>query len=141
MSTINYNISKITIIMNNNYRLNKNHQEVVEKIIKELDGPLVNEFKIVKNDLNKGLDIAYALKRMYERTKLDKILYISELLSLNVKYGINIIDICDRLENDITNHEKTDFYLLRLQNTNRLIVGILAIFPLFLSILLSWKCI
>ncbi len=136
LSSMDNNISRIMIIMNNNYRLNKNHQEVIDKIIKELDGPIKNEFKIVKKDLNNGLDISYALKRMYDRTNLSKILYISELLSLNIKYGINIIDICDTLERDITNREKTDFYLLKLKNTNMLLTSVLAILPLFLFLIL-----
>ncbi len=134
IAMMNYNISKIIIVMNNNYHLNKNHQEVIDKVIKELDGPLKNEFKLVKNDLNKGLDISNALYRMYERTRLDKILYLSELLALNIKYGISITEICNTLERDINKREKMDFYLNKLNNTNRLIIALLTILPLVLGI-------
>ena len=136
LSMMNYNISKVIIIMNNNYHLNKNHQEVIDRVIKELDGPLKNEFKLVKNDLNKGLDISNALYRMYERTKLDKILYLSELLALNIKYGISITEICNILERDINKREKMDFYLNKLNNTNRLIIVLVAILPIVLGVAL-----
>lgn len=136
LNKINTNISKIIIIMNNSYHINRNHKEVIEDIIEELDGYLKREFIIVKNDLDKGLDISNALYKMYERTNIDKILYISELLGLNVKYGISIIDITNRLEKDITNREKTDYYLLKLRNTNSLLFIVLSILPIFASLII-----
>ena len=125
------NLTRVMIIMNNNYRVNKNHKEVIDRVIEEVDEPLKNEFLIVKKDLSKGLDISSAFYRMYERTNLDKILYISELLGLNIRYGISITDICDTLEKDITIREKRDFYILRLKHTNMLVITLLAIIPLF----------
>ena len=125
------NLTKVMIIMNNGYRVNKNHREVVDAIIEEVREPLKSEFKIVRNDLSKGLDISNSLFRMYERTGIEKVLYMSELLGLNVKYGISIIDICDALEKIICKKEKREFYLLRLKNTNKLVISLLAIIPLF----------
>lgn len=125
------NLTRVMIVMNNNYRVNKNHKEVMERIIEEIDEPLKSEFIKVKTDLIKGIDISSALYRMYERTNLEKILFISELLGLNVKYGISIIDICNTLEKSITKQEKRDFYVLRLNNTNKLIIFLLAFIPLF----------
>ena len=125
------NITRVMIVMNNNYRVNKNHKEVIDRVIEEIDEPLKSEFVKVRTDLNKGIDISSALYRMYERTGLEKILLISELLGLNVKYGISIIDICDTLEKNITKKEKRDYYLLRLKNTNKLVIILLAIIPLF----------
>ena len=125
------NLTRVMIVMNNNYRVNKNHKEVIDSVIEEMEEPLKSEFILVRNDLNKGLDISTALYRMYERTNLDKVLYMSELLALNIKYGISVIDICDTLEKDITRREKRDFYLLRLKNTNKLVIILLAIIPLF----------
>ena len=103
----------------------------MERIIEEIDEPLKSEFIKVKTDLIKGIDISSALYRMYERTNLEKILFISELLGLNVKYGISIIDICNTLEKSITKQEKRDFYVLRLNNTNKLVIFLLAFIPLF----------
>ena len=128
---IDNNLTRVMIVMNNNYRVNKNHKEVMERIIEEIDEPLKSEFIKVKTDLIKGIDISSALYRMYERTNLEKILFISELLGLNVKYGISIIDICNTLEKSITKQEKRDFYVLRLNNTNKLIIFLLAFIPLF----------
>ena len=125
------NITRVMIVMNNNYRVNKNHKEVIDRVIEEIDEPLKSEFVKVRTDLNKGIDISSALYRMYERTGLEKILLISELLGLNVKYGISIIDICDTLEKNITKKEKRDYYLLRLKKTNKLVIILLAIIPLF----------
>ena len=125
------NLTRVMIVMNNNYRVNKNHKEVMERIIEEIDEPLKSEFIKVKTDLIKGIDISSALYRMYERTNLEKILFISELLGLNVKYGISIIDICNTLEKSITKQEKRDFYVLRLNNTNKLVIFLLAFIPLF----------
>ena len=73
------NLTRVMIVMNNNYRVNKNHKEVMERIIEEIDEPLKSEFIKVKTDLIKGIDISSALYRMYERTNLEKILFISEL--------------------------------------------------------------
>ena len=125
------NLTKVMIVMNNGYRVNKNHREVIDAIIEEVREPLKSEFKIVRNDLSKGLDISNSLFRMYERTGIEKVLYMSELLGLNVKYGISIIDICDALEKIICKKEKREFYLLRLKNTNKLVISLLAIIPLF----------
>ncbi len=125
------NLTRVMIIMNNNYSVNRNHKEVIDSVIEEIGEPLKSEFLLVKNDLDKGLDISSALHRMYERTNLEKVLYMSELLGLNVRYGISITEICNKLEKDITSREKRDFYLLRLRNTNKLVVLLLAIIPLF----------
>ncbi len=125
------NITKVMIIMNNNYKVSKNHKEVMERVVEEIDEPLKGEFVKVRKDLNHGIDISNALFRMYERTKIDKILYISELLGLNVKYGISIVDICGTLEKNIAKREKRENYLMRLNNTNKLIIILLALIPVF----------
>ena len=125
------NITKVMIIMNNNYMVSKNHKEVMERVVEEIDEPLKGEFVKVRKDLNHGIDISNALFRMYERTKIDKILYISELLGLNVRYGISIVDICGTLEKNIAKREKRENYLMRLNNTNKLIIILLALIPVF----------
>ncbi len=128
---MNINISKVMIVMNNCYEVNRSHKEVVNSIINEIGDPLKEEFKVVRQDLDRGLDISTSLYRMYERTKISKILYIAELLGLNIRYGISIKDICSVLERDIVDREKIDHYLIRLNNTNKLVVLLLANIPIF----------
>ena len=130
LSIFDNNITRIMIIMNNGYHINKNHKEVVLDIIEELDGPLKKELEVVSSDLDKGLDISSAFYKMYERTKDRKILYIARLLNLNVKYGISIVDICDRLEKDINNREKKENYIVRLDNTSKLMFLVLCLLPI-----------
>ena len=94
------------IIMNNAFKSGLNISNALDVVITDLDGPVRDEFMLIKKDLSSGIDTSEAFNRFYKRVKLDDAQYISSSLSILNVTGGNITFIFSNIEEALTNKKK-----------------------------------
>jgi Flp pilus assembly protein TadB len=130
VNILNKNLLSAIIIMNNSYKANESTEQAIKSEIDRTEGAVSVEFMKVLNDIKLGIDISEAFGRMYERTNLPVIKYISSVLGLVNKSGIDIIDAFSSIEKKLLEIEKFNNELIVLRDTNRLSVLLFSILPL-----------
>ena len=130
VNILNKNLLSAIIIMNNSYKANESTEQAIKSVIDRTEGAVSVEFMKVLNDIKLGIDISEAFGRMYERTNLPVIKYISSVLGLVNKSGIDIIDAFSSIEKKLLEIEKFNNELIVLRDTNRLSVLLFSILPL-----------
>ena len=134
----NKELLEAIIIMNNSFKANRSTEQAILDVVKRSNGLIKDEFKRVLDDVKMGLSLGDSFYRMYTRTKLNNILYISHVFKLSNKAGINVVDIFDSLEKKIVKEEKFNNELIDLININKISLVIFSILPgLFILIYLS----
>lgn len=137
---VSKNLLAAVIIMNNSYKANESTEQSIKSVIDRTDGELALEFSKVLNDIKLGLDISEAFLRMYERTNLNVVKYMSNVLGLVNKSGIDIIDAFSNIEKKLLEIEKFNNELIILRDTNRLSVLLFAILPVvFLTVVIAYN--
>ena len=126
---LNKSLLSAIIIMNNSYKANESTEQAVKSVINRTEGAVSIEFMKVLNDIKLGIDISEAFKRMYERTNLPVVKYMSNVLGLVNKSGIDIIEAFANIEKKLLELEKFNNELIVLRDTNRLSVLLFAILP------------
>lgn len=126
---LNKNLLSAIIIMNNSYKANESTEQAIKSVIERTEGTVSVEFMKVLNDIKLGIDISEAFSRMYERTNLKVVKYMSSVLGLVNKSGIDIIDAFSNIEKKLLEEEKFNNEILYLKDTNRLAVLLFAILP------------
>lgn len=124
------NILGAVIIMNNSYRANGSTEQAINDVIKRCDNRVGFEFKKVLNDIKLGIDISEAFYRMYNRVHLESVLYISRMLSLVNKSGVNIIEVFDAIEKRLLNEEKFKEEISSINEVNKISFLLFCVFPL-----------
>lgn len=127
---LNKNILNAIIIMNNSYKANGSTEQAILDVIERTDGKVSFEFKKVLNDINMGIDISNAFLRMYKRVKSEAILYISRVLELVNKSGINIVDAFNVIEAKLIEEEKFNNEINSLKGVNKFALIIFMLLPL-----------
>lgn len=130
VNILNKNLLSAIIIMNNSYKANESTEQAIKSVIQRTEGAVSVEFMKVLNDIKLGIDISEAFSRMYERTHLPVIKYMSSVLGLVNKSGIDIIDAFSNIEKKLLEIEKFNNELIVLRDTNRLSVLLFSILPL-----------
>jgi tight adherence protein B len=134
----NKQLLEAIIIMNNSFKANRSTEQAIRDVVKRSNGLVKDEFKRILDDVKMGLSLGDAFFRMYNRTKLNNVLYISHVFKLSNKAGINIVDIFDSLEKKIVKEEKFNNEVIDLININKISLVIFSILPgLFILIYLS----
>jgi len=128
---------KAIIVMNSAFGCGRNIGQAVESVIKELDGPIEEEFQKIYLDINYGLAIEVVFKRFYERVRLDDAKYIATSLSLLNKTGGDIVKIFKMIEKSIFDRKKLNEELKSLTASSVLVFRILVILPVVLVLLIS----
>ena len=137
---VSKNLLAAVIIMNNSYKANESIEQAIKSVISRTDGALAVEFTKVLNDIKLGLDISEAFLRMYERTNLSVVKYMSNVLGLVNKSGIDIIEAFSNIEKKLLDIEKFNNELLILRDTNRLSVLLFSILPVvFLTVVIAYN--
>ena len=137
---LNKNLLSAIIIMNNSYKANESTEQAIKSVIDRTEGTVSVEFMKVLNDIKLGIDISEAFYRMYERTHLEVIKYMSNVLGLVNKSGIDIIDAFSNIEKKLLEIEKFNNELIILRDTNRLSVLLFSILPLvFLIMVIAYN--
>lgn len=124
------NILGAVIIMNNSYRANGSTEQAINDVIKRCDNRVGFEFRKVLNDIKLGIDISEAFYRMYNRVRLESVLYISRMLSLVSKSGVNIIEVFDAIEKKLLNEEKFKEEISSFNEVNKISFLLFCILPL-----------
>lgn len=130
VNILNKNLLSAIIIMNNSYKANESTEQAIKSVIDRTEGTVSVEFMKVLNDIKLGIDISESFNRMYERTHLSVIKYMSSVLGLVNKSGIDIIDAFSNIEKKLLEIEKFNNELIVLRDTNRLSVLLFSILPL-----------
>jgi Flp pilus assembly protein TadB len=129
VNILNKNLLSAIIIMNNSYKANESTEQAIKSVCDRTEGAVSVEFMKVLNDIKLGIDISEAFSRMYERTHLPVIKYMSSVLGLVNKSGIDIIDAFSNIEKKLLEIEKFNNELVIQRDTNRLSVLLFSILP------------
>ncbi len=118
------------IVMNNSFKVNRSIEQAIEDTINRSDDEIKKEFSKVLSDIRLGLGIDVAFRRMYKRTNLNIILYISNVFSLVNKCNISLVEVFNSLEDKLLSDNKFNKELRYLDRNNNLARIIFAIIPL-----------
>lgn len=135
---IENDLLKALIIMINSLKVNMSMEQTIETVIMQVNNPLKKEFIHIDEDIKHGLSIGSAVKRFYERTKIEEVLYLSNILSLGNKNSLSLIDTLNKLEKDLVAKIQLQKELSLYQNTNKIIKQILSIMPLLIITFLAY---
>ncbi len=111
---LNKNLLSAIIIMNNSYKANGSSEQAIKAVIDRTDGLLSIEFMKILNDVKIGIELNEAFYRMYERTGLSIVKYISNILALVSKSGIDLIDAFSSIEKKLLEVEKLNIELMNI---------------------------
>lgn len=137
---IDNDIVKAIVIMSNCYKANMNSSQAIDSVIKKLDGPIVDEFLRVKDDMKHGIDMGSSFYRMYERLKIDSLLYVANVLMLVNKSGINMIEAFDSIEKRLVTDKKEQAEIILIKTTNYVFKNLMYFLPgllIFLVVLIN----
>lgn len=130
VNVLNKNLLSAIIIMNNSFKANESVEQAIKAVCDRTEGAVSVEFMKVLNDIKIGIDISEAFSRMYERTNLPVVSYMSSVLGLVNKSGLNIIDVFSNIEKKLLDIEKFNNELTVIKQTNKLSVLLFSILPL-----------
>ena len=132
IKNIEGDLLKAIIIMNNAFKSGLNISNALDVVITDLDGPVRDEFMLIKKDLSSGIDTSEAFNRFYKRVKLDDAQYISSSLSILNVTGGNITFIFSNIEEALTNKKKLKDELKAMTASSMLVYRVLTFMPFIL---------
>lgn len=132
IKNIEGDLLKAIIIMNNAFKSGLNISNAFDVVITDLDGPVRDEFMLIKRDLSSGIDTSEAFNRFYKRVKLDDAQYISSSLSILNVTGGNITYIFSNIEEALTNKKKLKDELKAMTASSLLVYRVLTFMPFIL---------
>lgn len=133
---IENDLLKAVIIMNNSFKSGRNIMQAINNVIKQLDGPIQDEFKKINLDITYGLSLDIVFDRFYERVKLDDAKYIASSLTLLNKTGGNIVNVFNSIEKSFFSRKKLRDEIKTLTASSILMFRILLILPFALIIII-----
>ena len=133
---IKNDLLKTITIMNNCFKSGRSIVQTIEIVSKEIDGPLKKEFKLMKEDLDYGLEIEVAFERFNKRVPLKDIKYITTSLTILNKTGGNIIDVFGSIEKTIFNNKKLEDELRNLSAASKALYRILILIPIIFTLII-----
>ncbi|NCC71138.1 hypothetical protein EOM09_06160, partial [bacterium] len=107
--------------------------QAVNYFTEELDGPLQEEFIMVKNDINHGLSLEESFLRMSNRYDIKDLNYIYTSLALVNKTGNNIQSILEMVDKELRSRQELKNYYNSSTSSVRLMYKVLVVFPFILS--------
>ena len=130
---------KAITIMNNSFKSGRSIYETIHIVASEIDGPLKEEFILMEQDLDYGLEIEAVFKRFNKRVNLKEVGYITTSLTILNKTGGNIVSVFSSIEKTVFSNKKLQDELRNLSAASkalyRILVGIPLIFVLVIYIL------
>ena len=127
---IEKNLLKAITIINNNLQSNKSIKEALIDTKDKLDGTLKEELNNVVYDLDHGLSLEVAFKRMKKRCEVEDITYLTTTLSILSKTGGNTKEVFNYLEDLFQTRKKLNQELDATIASAKLVYTILSILPL-----------
>ena len=135
--TIEDDLLKAIIIMNNSFKSGRNIMQAIETVKEELDGPISEEFKKISLDISYGLSLDVVFNRFYNRVKIEDAKYIASSLTLLNKTGGNIIKVFSMIEESFFEKKKLNDELNSLTASSRFMFKTLVVLPIIFVVLIS----
>ena len=132
IKNIEGDLLKAIIIMNNAFKSGLNISNALDVVTTDLQGPVRDEFILIKKDLSSGIDPSEAFNRFYKRVKLDDAQYITSSLSILNVTGGNITYIFSNIEEALTNKKKLKDELKAMTASSLLVYRVLTFMPFVL---------
>ena len=131
---------KSIIIINNNLQANKSIKEALIDTKDKLNGPLRDELSNVINDLDHGLSLEVAFKRMKNRCEVNDVTYLTTTLAILSKTGGNTKEAFNYLEDLFQTRKKLNQELDATIASSKLVYMILSVLPIivFIGMLLMY---
>lgn len=133
---IEQDLLKAVVIMNNAFKSGYNITQAVDMVVKDLIGPIKEEFSKISYDLEYGLDLKDVFDRFYDRAKVEDIKYITSTLSLLNITGGNLVGVFTNIENSFTNNKRLKVELNSMTASSKLVYYCLLTMPVLLTIIL-----
>lgn len=130
---IEQDLLKAVVIMNNAFKSGYNITQAVDMVVKDLSGPIKEEFSKISYDLEYGLDLKDVFDRFYERAKIEDIKYITSTLSLLNLTGGNLVGVFTNIENSFTNNKRLKDELNSMTASSKLVYYCLLTMPILLT--------
>lgn len=127
---------RAVVIMNNAFKSGYNITQAVDMVVKDLTGPISEEFAKISFDLKYGLDIKDVFDRFYDRVKLEDVKYITSSLSLLNITGGNLVGVFTNIEKSFTNNKRLRDELNSMTASSKLVYYIMLVMPILLSLIL-----
>jgi len=131
---IEKNLLKVIMIINNNLQANKSIKEALIAAKNKTDGNLQIELGNVVNDLDHGLSLDVAFKRMKKRCNVEDITYLTTTLSILSKTGGNTKEVFNYLEDLFKTRKRLSQELDATIASSKLVYIILSILPIIVFI-------
>lgn len=129
-------ITKVVIIMNNSFKVNRNSEQALKDAIARTDGLLKIELQKVLKDNKLGLSLADSFFRMKKRLKMPIIDEIINAFNLHEIANISYQDIFDSVESKMVSQAKVRDEIKQLKKFNIISYIFFTLFPLVLMIIL-----
>ncbi len=136
-SKIENDLLQAIMIMNNAFKSGRSITQAIELVTTELDGPISEQFKKLYMEINLGLSIEDAFKRLEERLPLEEVSYLTASITILNKTGGNIIKVFTSIENTLFNKKKLKLELKSLTGSSRVISYILFAVPILFAVFIT----
>lgn len=133
---IEADLLKAIIIMNNAFKSGYNITQAINIVVKDLTGPISEEFNRIGEDLKYGLELKDVFERFYQRVEIEDTKYITSSLSLLNLTGGNLVGIFSSIETSFTNKKRLKDELNAMTSSSELVYRILLFIPFVLIALL-----
>jgi len=138
-ATIENDLLQAIMIMNNAFKSGRSITQAIELVTTELDGPISEQFKKLYMEINLGLSLDDAFKRLQDRIPLEEVSYLTASITILNKTGGNIIKVFTSIEHTLFNKKKLKLELKSLTGSSRVIsymlFGVPILFVAFITIL------
>ena len=131
---IEKNLLKAITIINNNLQANKSIKEALIDTKDKINGKLKIELESVINDLEHGLSLEVAFKRMKTRCEVADLTYLTTTLSILSKTGGNTKEVFNYLESLFQIRKKLSQELDATIASSKLVYIILSVLPIIVLI-------
>ena len=129
---IDKNLLKAIILINNDINSGKTIKESIKDTSLRLDGAIKVEFTKVIDDLDHGLSLEVAFKRMQDRCKVDDVVYLATTLTILSKTGGNIKLVFTYLEKLFRTRRSLDSELKVATASSNFVFIVLSILPIII---------
>ncbi len=133
---IEEDLLKAVIIMNNAFKSGMNIANAINVIVRDMKGPVREEFIKIHTDLKYGLELNDAFSRFYSRVKISDAEYITSSLSILNVTGGNVTYIFSNIEDALTNKKRLKDEFKAMTGASLLVYRILLFMPFILILLI-----
>lgn len=127
--SIENDILRAIIIMNNAFKAGKSTIQAVEIASNELPEPINMEFKKMYRDMKYGLSTEIVFERFAKRINIEEARYLSSSLTILNKTGGNIINVFSSIEKTLFDKKKLKEELKNSTASSNAVVKLLLIVP------------